>query len=344
MSSKSHDPFGGIKGDKVIADQAAKKLSPMEVDKQQALKDIQASIDLWDGKMPPEIERATLLERFREKTKLLGKEPPNWSYIKLNDKSFADVHFRWSGKKIDTICKIPKREVRVALVGLQSFYKMIDPFNPDLSHPDVIKCFNLTAEHYNLDPFIPGSDLSYNRDKHIDPFAGVRGENPGLKHNVFKKDLQNAKEELTFSIEYLEQLDVPSYRKEYSVRKTSPKNLQQTYKTSTSHFDVFLWWPGGVVDKIENVPQKRALMALGAMRKFLEDIDEDHPDLENETVKNLYEITKKRTRPKKGKQNLKELLPEDEGGLSYWSNLTHRWIKGSFDKKTSTFNPPAKGK
>ncbi len=92
---------------------------------------------------------------------------------------------------------------------------------------------------------------------------------------------------------------MPSYRKEYTVKKSNPKNLQQTYKTSISHFDVFLWWPGGVVDKIENVPQKRALMALGAMRKFFEDIDEDHPDLENEKIFELYEITKNRTRPKK---------------------------------------------
>ena len=103
MSSKNLDPFGGIKGDKKFTEESAKKLSPMEVDKQQALADIQSSIDLWDGKMPPEIERASLLERFRAKTKLLGKEPPNWSYIKLNDKSFADVHFKWSGKKIASI-------------------------------------------------------------------------------------------------------------------------------------------------------------------------------------------------------------------------------------------------
>ena len=344
MSSKSFDPFGGIKGDEKFAEESAKKLSPMEVDKQQALKDIQASIDLWDGKMPPEIERASLLERFRAKTSLLGKEPPNWSYLKLNDKSFADVHFRWSGKKIETIYKVPKREVRVALVGLQAFYNKIDPFEPDLTHPDIIKCFNETADNYNLDPFIPGSDLTYDRNRHLDPFAGVRGENPGMKFNAFKKDLDVALEELIFSIEFLNQIDVPSYRKEYTIKKTSPKNLKQAYKTSTSHFDVFLWWPGGVVDKIENVPQKRALMALGAMRKFFEDIDESQPDLENEKVLELYEVTKKRTRPKKGKNNLKELLAEEEGGTSYWSNLTHRWVKGSFDKKTSTFNPPAKGK
>ena len=40
-----------------------------------------------------------------------------------------------SGKKIDTIYKVPKREVRVALVGMQSFYKKIDPtnsFNPGI--------------------------------------------------------------------------------------------------------------------------------------------------------------------------------------------------------------------
>ena len=29
----------------------------------------------------------------------------------------------------------------------------------------------------------------------------------------------------------------------------------------------------------------------------------------------------------------KELLSIEDGGLSYWSNKTHRWIQGRFDKK-----------
>ena len=28
----------------------------------------------------------------------------------------------------------------------------------------------------------------------------------------------------------------------------------------------------------------------------------------------------------------KELLSIDDGGMSYWSNKTHRWIQGRFDK------------
>ena len=38
----------------------------------------------------------------------------------------------------------------------------------------------------------------------------------------------------------------------------------------------------------------------------------------------------------------REFKPESEGGHSYWSYRTHRWVKGKFDRKTKQFIPPAK--
>ena len=45
-------------------------------------------------------------------------------------------------------------------------------------------------------------------------------------------------------------------------------------------------------------------------------------------------------RPKRSRY--KEILSVDDGGLSYWSKKTHRWIQGRFDKNKNIFIPPKK--
>ena len=54
----------------------------------------------------------------------------------------------------------------------------------------------------------------------------------------------------------------------------------------------------------------------------------------------MYEITKIKHEPGKSKTSRIELKPISEGGLSYWSNKTHRWITGKYDAKNKIFNPP----
>tara|TARA_B100000242_G_scaffold211660_1_gene154015 strand:+ start:37 stop:162 length:126 start_codon:yes stop_codon:yes gene_type:complete len=39
---------------------------------------------------------------------------------------------------------------------------------------------------------------------------------------------------------------------------------------------------------------------------------------------------------------MSEFKPESEGGYSYWSYETHRWVKDKFDRKTRQFIAPAK--
>ena len=61
MSSQVKDPFGGVLGES-----KATSPSPFKVDKEQALKDIQKSINIWDNK---KIVRKSFLQKLREKSK-----------------------------------------------------------------------------------------------------------------------------------------------------------------------------------------------------------------------------------------------------------------------------------
>ena len=44
----------------------------------------------------------------------------------------------------------------------------------------------------------------------------------------------------------------------------------------------------------------------------------------------------------KPKSKYKELLSVEEGGHSYWSHKTHRWVSGRFDRNSKKFVTPKK--
>ena len=334
------DPFGGIRGSE-INNESGKKLTPFEVDLQEALTGIQKSLDIWDGKIDPR-RAGNIRERIRQKTQMKKETPYNWKSVKEYDRSLVDIYLRWSNKTIRSQKNVPEKQVRVALVGLLAFYKKINVTSPDLSHPDIIRCFNTTAKNYGLEVLEIPIDLAFDPERHIDPFAGVRGNN-ALTKNQFKKDLDVAVEELDFSIGYMDQLDVPTYRKEYRYKKRKPKFVKRSFKTSDSYYQVDLWWPGGPLQSLNNVPVNKARMALVSMRSFFEKIDIQNPDFNDETVQSLYTKTRERTEPKDLTNNNPEIKSIEKGGTSYWSNLTHRWVKGKLDKKSGRFIAPEKG-
>ena len=52
----------------------------------------------------------------------------------------------------------------------------------------------------------------------------------------------------------------------------------------------------------------------------------------------MYDESKYKHKPKKSsKLKFRELLSVEDGGKSYWSNKTHRWIQGRFDKNKKYF-------
>ena len=73
---------------------------------------------------------------------------------------------------------------------------------------------------------------------------------------------------------------------------------------------------------------------LVSLRGFIKTISTQNPDLNDPTIKEIYNASIEKNKPKKKN---KELLSIEEGGYSYWSYKTHRWIKGRFEKKTGKF-------
>lgn len=342
MENQKTDPFGNIKGDEKKAEENNIEVDPFTIDLNDAKEALQKSIDAWDGKVDVR-SKTSLLDRVREREKIRKWKPPFFEYVNEFDREYVDIHLYWSAKIIRSIKNVPKKNARVALVGLRSFFKQINNLKPDLSHPDILKCYNVTAEAYKTEPHPYSTDLAFDPELHLDPFAGVKGDERMNKSNQFRNDLQKALEEINFSIDFLSQLDVPHYRREYRFKKRKSKCAVPTNLKSNAYFDIFLWWPGGAVHSVENVPTNRAIIALATARKFLEDIDTQFPDLQDEMVNIIYNQTKQRTKPGQKSKDRMELKPTEEGGLSYWSRITHRWVKGHFSKAKNTFVSPEKG-
>lgn len=332
------DPFGGIKGREI------ESLSGFAIDKEEVLRELQYSIDLLDEK---KIVKKTFLEKLRQKNlgiKEADERALFWNLMKGTDDEYAQVNLRWSNKNIRSIYGVPFKSIKVALNGLKAFYNQINVKKPNIDHPDVLEFYKLSQQNYpDLPELTPNTENEIADDfVELDPFAGVRGVDIYKKFNDLKKDKDKTLIELDYSIEFLDQLELPKGRREKKFIKKHPKFLTFTFKTSEHYLDVHFWWVGSIVRTIKNVELGRARLALASLKKFVQDIDVEFPDLENKDINEIYLLTKKKHRPGQLKNSKIEIKPESEGGMSYWSTRSHRWVLPKLDKQTKNYIPPKK--
>ena len=200
MNLKNKDPFGGVHGESELS-----APSPFKIDKDEALKDIKISLDIWEKK---KVVKKSFLQILREGKKKddQNEKASHWEFSKKS-KENVNVHLVWSKKIIRTIINVPAEQVRVALNGLKVFYSQISSVKPDLSNPDILMCYNQTAINYGLQE--KRVQLKNQIDVEIlDPFAGIQGKTLGIIFNSIAKDKKKALDELDFSVEYFDQLDV----------------------------------------------------------------------------------------------------------------------------------------
>ena len=128
----------------------------------------------------------------------------------------------------------------------------------------------MTASNYNL----PTKNVTLKNDIEVDildPFAGVQGEDLDIIFNDLSKDKLKALEELNFSIEHFDQVDVIKAKKEKRFLKKA-KNYSFSYKTSTDYFNIYLYWAGTLIKSVERVSKQRARVALVSLRGFINSI------------------------------------------------------------------------
>ena len=328
MNKVSKDPFGGIKGDATF-----KTSSPFKIDKEEALKQIQNSINNWKKKKTKKTFLGRLI--YRQTDKIVKSY--HWEYTD-ESKKFVDIHLYWSNKILRTLFNVPLRQVNRGLTGLKKFYKNISSVRPDLSNPNILLCYNQTATNYKL----PLKKITFKDQievRHLDPFDGISGNLSKNIKNALSKDKLVAMKEIDNSIKIFEQIFNKNFNKSENIKK-KPKNFSQNFKTSPYYFDIYLFWGGTLIREIKRVSKDKVKKALISLKMFISEFNIFNPDLKDPIVKKMYLASKEKHRPKK-KSN-KQLLSVSEGGMSYWSYKQHKWIIGQYNKKGNKFIPPKK--
>ena len=91
MNFKNKDPFGGVHGET-----ESSAPPPFKIDKEEALKEINRSIDIWDEK---KVIKKGFLQTLREGKKKDddNEKAPHWEYSKKS-KEYVNIHLIWSKK------------------------------------------------------------------------------------------------------------------------------------------------------------------------------------------------------------------------------------------------------
>ena len=132
----------------------------------------------------------------------------------------------------------------------------------------------------------------------LDPFAGIHGEDLDIIFNSIAKDKKIALDELNFSVESFDQLDVIKPKKQNKFLKKNQKKFSFSYKTSTDYFDIHFYWAGKLIKSVKRVTKSRARVALVSLRGFVKSINTQIPDLNDPTIKIMYEESKYKHKPK----------------------------------------------
>ena len=70
-------------------------------------------------------------------------------------------------------------------------------------------------------------------------------------------DKIKALEELDYSVEFFDQIDVSLRKRDVKFLKKAPKNFSLSYKTSNEYFNIYLMWAGQKIKSIERVRKKK---------------------------------------------------------------------------------------
>jgi len=315
------DPLGGIRGDEI------KKSNPFATDKSNALKELNESIDWFEGRKRKSDK--SILQQMRDGTWGLEEKIPNWEPSEDSEFSGFDIILRWAGREITRVKNVNKKEAKVALSGLKAFIRGINPESPDFTNPWIVKCYNVTAYFNDLKPAV--FDAKNDTIEHPHLFAGIKGEDSARARNRFFRDIQRSIIFVDKALEFLEFVELPIRSRPPAFRITGTKICKPTFKTSITHFDISLLFANQVILTEKNIPLARAKIALASMRGWLRSIDYEKPTLEDQNLKKCYEATKLRTKPGRYLKVAPEMLSMDEGGTSFWSNKLHCWVTGHFD-------------
>ena len=254
--------------------QNQKKSNFLKPYKIQALKDIQISIEEWN--------------RFQDKNffyKIFSKQKRSnhWETSNFMSNLFH-VHLRWSKRIIRSQTNIEKKDVLDVLIAMKNFYSKISVIKPDLSHPDIIKCFNLSAKESNIKQnkikFKDSIEINF-----FDPFNNVIGKDTRKIEQKYYREKKVALKYIENSIDYVDQINDKLSRSSSS-KLEKPKIL--TYSKINSLYELKFLWCDEELESYKNLKKIDVMKKLNQIKKKINYFNILRPNLSDSLTNKMY--------------------------------------------------------
>ena len=159
--------------------------------------------------------------------------------------------------------KYRKKEVLNVLMAMKNFYSKISVIKPDLSHPDIIKCFNLSAKESNLKQkkikFKDSIEINF-----YDPFNNVIGKDTRNIEQKYYREKKVALKYIENSLDYIDQIDDKLSRFDSS-KLEKPKIL--TYSKINSLYELKFLWCDEELESYKNLKKNRCKEKIKSNKK-----------------------------------------------------------------------------
>ena len=194
------------------------------------------------------------------------------------------VHLRWSKKIIRSQTNIEKKEVLNVLMAMKNFYSKISVIKPDLSHPDIIKCFNLSAKESNLKQkkikFKDSIEINF-----YDPFNNVIGKDTRNIEQKYYREKKVALKYIENSLDYIDQIDDKMSRFDLS-KLEKPKIL--TYSKINSRYELKFLWCDEEIETYKNLKKIDVKKKLNQIKKKINYFNILRPNLVDSLTDKMY--------------------------------------------------------
>ena len=242
--------------------------------KEQALKDIQNSIEEWRNFK----EKNFFYQIFSQ-----NKKPKHWEVSNLLLDLF-DVHLTWSKNIIRSQTNIKKSEVLSVLLAMKDFYLKISVVKPDLTHPDIIECFNLTAKENNLKQrtikFKDKIEINF-----YDPFNNILGKEMKNIEKKYYREKKIALKKIQNAFDFLDQID--NKMTKFDLHELEKPEILICNKANSLYELKFLWC-GQQLESYKNLKKKNIIEKLNELKNTINYFNILRPNLSDILIGKMY--------------------------------------------------------
>ena len=242
--------------------------------KEQALKEIKISIEDWNNFQ----EKNFFYQIFSKQNNSYHWEVSN---LALN---LFHVHLKWSKTIVRSQTNIKKKDVKEVLMTIKNFYSKISVVKPDLTHPDIIRCFNLTAKANNLKEkkiiFKDKIEINF-----FDPFNNVLGKEMKNIEQKYFHEKEIALKNIQYAMDFVDKIGNKLDKTEIQ-KLQKPKILVNSKRNS--HYEVRFLWCGEELQSYKNLKIIDVKKKLNEVKQTINNFNILHPNISNALIDKMY--------------------------------------------------------